>query len=102
MMEVSRPGVLIRILKAMRDLGWNLYHSYDDIASATGIPLRTVKRWISVLEQHNYLYIRYDPNNPRRKLFRPKKREIRFTDGFVTYVFSVGLFNDVTVEVILE
>lgn len=101
-MEVSRPGVLLRILKAMRDLGWGTYHSYEEIASASGIPLRTVKRWVSLLEQHNYLYIRYDPDNPRRKLFRPKKSVIRFTDGFVTYVFSLGLFNDIDVEVILE
>jgi len=96
---VRSPGAMLRLLYAFRRLGWHKFHDYEELSSASGISLSTVKRLIAVLEQSNYLFRRYDPDNPRRRLFRPSKNTVTFTDGYVTYTFSVGLFGDVDVEV---
>lgn len=97
---MSRPGALVRFLLAVRRLGWYRYHTYEELAGASGLSLTMVKRLVSLLEKHNYIRVRYDVNT-YRKLFRMVKNSIRFTDGYVWYVFDNGIL-DWSVDVIVD
>ncbi len=98
-MKFSSPGAVIRLLVAFRRLGWHKFHTYEDLAEASGLSLSMVKRIIFLLEGGNYLRIRYDVDT-RRKYFRMDKSVVRFTDGYVQYEFENGLI-DWSVDIIV-
>jgi len=95
--KVSNPGAVIRLLVTFRRLGWHKFHTYEELAEASGLSLSMVKRIVFFLEQNNCVRVRYDVDS-RRKYFRMDKNSIRFTDGYVEYVFENGIL-DWSVEV---
>jgi len=97
-LRVARPGAVIRLLLTFRRLGWHRFHTYDELAEASGLSLTTVKRIVSLLEKNNYLRTSYDIDTHWRK-FRMGKNTVRFTDGYVWYVFENGLLDwDVSIS----
>ena len=97
MIYLTPPGPYLLLFRAMDRLGWYKYHSARELSGATGISRRQVQRMLSALERNNLVRIRYDLDTGA-KLVRPSRDTIEFSDGYVVYVYTHGIFGGVEVR----
>lgn len=95
---LSPPGPYLRLFRAIDRAGWFKYHTARELSQLTGFPVRRVQRMLSTLERFNLVNVRYDLDTGA-KLVRMRTEVVEFTDGYIVYRYSHGIFGGVEVDI---
>jgi len=97
--RVSTPGPLLRLLHAFSRIGWYKFHTYKELADASGLGYSVVWRLCEALDKAGFFRVSYSLDSGHAKMVRPAHSRFVFTDGYVKYTVEIDLFGSLDVSV---